>query len=99
MTRRPNNLTKYWTDYDKKNIFSPLTYKNNYPTAKSFITNQSRATHPAWEYRGLEQNHLYPLLRDPQENTCMHFHNNLNTRLLERDNFVPTIQQFDINNN
>ncbi len=99
LTRRPNNLTKYWTDYDNKNISRPITYKNKYPTNKHFITNQSRATHPAWEYRGLEQNHLYPLLRNPQENTCMHFQNNLNTRLLERDNFKPIIQQFDINNN
>ena len=89
----------YWTDYDNKNISHPITYKNKYPTNKHFITNQSRATHPAWEYRGLEQNHLYPLLRNPQENTCIHFQNNLNTRLLERDNFKPTIQQFDINNN
>lgn len=97
LTRRPNNLTKYRTEYHQKNISRPVTYKNNYPEATSSITNQTRATHPAWEYRGLEQNHLYPLLRDPQENVCMHFHNNLNTRLLERDNFVPSIQQFDIN--
>ena len=34
---------------------------------------------------------LYPLFLNPQENVCMRFHNNLNTRLLERDNFVPKV--------
>ena len=55
------------------------------------MTQQSRASHPAWMYRSLPQNHDYPLFLNPQENTCLLFHNNLNTRLLERDNFVPTI--------
>ena len=42
-------------------------------------------------YKSLEQNRRdYPLF-DPQENTCLHFQNNLSTRLLERDNFVPKI--------
>jgi hypothetical protein len=55
------------------------------------LTDESRATHPAWQYRALPQNREYPLFFDPQENTCMQFHNNLNTRLLERDNFIPKI--------
>jgi hypothetical protein len=28
---------------------------------------------------------------NPQENVCMPFQNNLNTQLLERDNFTPKI--------
>ena len=42
-------------------------------------------------YRALPQNREYPLFLNPQENVCMQFHNNLNTRLLERDNFIPKI--------
>ena len=62
----------------------------HYPKCAQTITQQSRATNPAWMYRDLEQNHRYPLFLNPQENTCIPFHNNLNTRLLERDNFRPT---------
>ena len=69
----------------------PISQKNEYPTCKDALTDESRATHPAWQYRGLPQNREYPLFFNPQENTCLRFHNNLNTRLLERDNFVPKI--------
>ena len=60
----------------------------SYPTCASF-TEQSRVTDPAWMYRDLEQVNWSILPLDPQENTCMKFQNNLNTRLLERDHYVP----------
>ena len=81
-------LRKYDTCEKKSNLKS---YKKSYPTYKKSFTEQTRTTHPAFEYRDLEQNHRYPLFLNPQENTCMHFHNNLNTRLLERDNYKPKI--------
>ncbi len=59
-----------------------------YPVCSNPITDESRATHPAWMYRDLTQDHRYILFLNPQENTCMTFQNNLNTRLLERDYFV-----------
>jgi len=65
--------------------------KNQYPTCSKEITSQSRATHPAFLYRDLEQSNRYPLFLNPQENVCMPFQNNLNTQLLERDRFVPKI--------
>jgi hypothetical protein len=65
------------------------TFDIHYPENNISLTDQSRMTHPSWLYRDLEQNHMYPLLLDPQENVCKHFHNNLNTRLLERDSYVP----------
>ena len=52
------------------------------------VTDQSRATHPAWEYRDLEQTKLSILPLNPQENTCFTFQNNLSTRILEKDVFV-----------
>ena len=59
------------------------------------ITDQSRATHPARTFRSLPNKpHDIPLLNH-QENTCFHFHNNLNTRLLERDNYVPKLPCLD----
>lgn len=61
----------------------------SYPTCATLTTEQSRATHPAWWYNDLEQrNWEYPLL-NPQVNVCLPFHNNLSTRILEKDAFTP----------
>tara|TARA_Y100001958_G_C21227875_1_gene553334 strand:- start:53 stop:625 length:573 start_codon:yes stop_codon:yes gene_type:complete len=60
----------------------------NYPKCAP-ITEQPRATHPAWTAKDLEQVNWYILPLDPQENVCIPFLNNLSTRILERDNFVP----------
>ena len=52
-------------------------------------TDQSRATHPAWQLRDAQQHRQAFPLFDPQENTCIPFQNNLSTRILEKDYFVP----------
>ena len=73
------------------------TYRNknstqiNYKTASQPITDETRATHPAWLYRDLEQTRWVYHHLDPQEHTCMTFQNNINTRMLEKDNFIPKI--------
>ena len=81
-------LSKYCdkNQYPNKGVVKSKRVK--YPTCKESITEQSRATHPAWMYKDLEQNHKYYLFLDPQENTCIPFQNNLSTRILEKDNFV-----------
>tara|TARA_B110001452_G_C15090823_1_gene380596 strand:+ start:59 stop:556 length:498 start_codon:yes stop_codon:yes gene_type:complete len=88
-------VTRKLTKYSQKSQFPnsgvPITQKVEYPICGDALTDESRATHPAWMYRALPQNREYPLFLNPQENVCMRFHNNLNTRLLERDNFVPKI--------
>ena len=59
-------------------------------TANSY-TDQSRATNPAWLLRDAQQYRPeYPLF-DPQEHTAIPFQNNLSTRILEKDHFVPTL--------
>ena len=68
-----------------------------YPTCDPF-TEQSRVTNPAWWYRDLEQNHTYILPLNPQENTCIPFQNNLNTRILEKDYFVAKAPCIPSNN-
>jgi hypothetical protein len=62
-----------------------------YPVCSSLTTEQSRAIMPAWTARDLEQVDWYYPPLNPQENTCMSFQNNLNTRLLERDYFVAKV--------
>jgi len=54
-------------------------------------TDQSRATNPAWMLRDAQQYRPeYPLF-DPQEHTAIPFQNNLSTRILEKDYFVPAV--------
>jgi len=68
-----------------------------YPSCQP-ITEQPRATHPAWTALDMEQNNFQSLYLDPQENTCLPFQNNLNTRLIERDNFkakAPCVPNYD----
>ena len=91
LTGRTRQLTKYCSKKMFANNGVPVTNKVIYPTCADALTDQSRATHPAWQYRALPQHREYPLFLNPQENVCMQFHNNLNTRLLERDNFTPKV--------
>ena len=67
----------------------PETQPISYPSNSSFFTEQSRVTHPAWWYRDLEQVDWYDLFLNPQENICLPFHSNLNTRMVEKDAFTP----------
>ena len=54
-------------------------------------TDQSRATHPAWQLRDLTQHRPDFPLFDPQEHIAIPFQNNLSTRILEKDHFVPSL--------
>jgi hypothetical protein len=59
-----------------------------YPTANPII-DESRATHPAFLYRDLEQTRWeYPWI-NPQDNVERVFPWNLQTRILEKDNYTP----------
>ena len=60
---------------------------HNYGVKNLPYTDETRATHPSWMYRDLEQTRRYPLLLDPQENVSIPFHNNLSSRILERDKY------------
>ena len=73
-----------------KNEYRLNAVKSEKPEYQSAApsTDQSRATHPAWEYRDLEQTKWAILPLNPQENTCFTFQNNLSTRIIEKDIFV-----------
>ena len=62
------------------------------PTRGGSSVEQSRVTHPAWMLRDLEQDNWKMLHFDPQENVFMPFNNNLSTRILEKDHFVPSVK-------
>lgn len=61
--------------------------KKNYKKCHMY-TQQSLATNPGWLYKDLEQNNFQYLHLNPQENLFFKFENNLDTTLLERDNYV-----------
>ena len=85
--------TKITNNYDRgvnKTTVAQKSVRRKYITQKG-STDETRASHPSWLYRDLEQTRWeYPLM-DPQENVCKHFHNNINTRILEKDNHIPQI--------
>ncbi len=90
-------LSKY-CDEQKFPSGKVKSYKIDYKLNNTSLTDQSRTTHPSWLYRDLEQNHRYPLYLDPQENVFKKFHNNINTRLLESDSYVPEYPCFPLLN-
>jgi len=72
--------------YQKYNVTSEQI---EYPSCNNLYTEESRAIMPAWTARDLEQVDWYTLPLNPQENTCIPFQNNVSTRILEKDYFVP----------
>jgi len=71
----------------KSNSNNVNSQRVQYPSCSPFIE-QPRATNPAWTARDLEQVNWWTLPLNPQENVCLPFHNNISTRILERDYFV-----------
>lgn len=85
LTRKLNRDLITDNDYLKHDVNStPYMYAN----AKPFI-DESRATHPAWMYRDVEQTRWeYPWI-NPQDNFEQKFPMNIQTRILEKDFFRP----------
>jgi len=80
-------LSKDCLNKDNYKNYTVPTNPINYPTCTNLFTEQPRAIMPAWTARDLEQVDWYYPPLNPQENTCMSFENNLNTRILEKDIF------------
>ena len=84
---------KFTKDLPQKNDYrehmvqtQPYMYRNANP-----FVEESRASHPAWLYKDLEQTRWeYPII-NPQANLEKQFHSNIQTRILEKDRFVPGI--------
>jgi hypothetical protein len=87
LTRKLNHDLVVDNDYFKHAVDStPYTYDNAKP-----IIDESRATHPAWMYRDLEQTRWeYPWI-NPQDNFEQAFPMNIQTRILEKDFFKPKL--------
>jgi len=61
-------------------------FSRKYPTTIPY-TDESRATHPAWTYRELTPDRWETPFINPQANTELRFPNNLQTRIISKDEF------------
>ena len=95
LTRKTNrDLIKY-NDYKLASTSgSSIIYTKSDP----FI-DESRATHPAWMFRDIEHKRWEEPLLNPQANLEKGFHDNIQTRILEKDYYVPRIPVVDGNSN
>lgn len=85
------SLNKDCLGKDEYQNFQYKSERIRYPTNNKIFTDESRATDPAWTFRDKEQVNWYYLPLNPQENTCMPFLNNLNTRILEKDYYIAKV--------
>ena len=83
LTRR---LTK--NDHLVENNYKTYEVKTEpmagWSNAQSFVE-ESRASHPAWVYRGCEQSRWETPFVDPQQYVAISFSHNIQTRILEKN--------------
>lgn len=84
------NNTRDCISKNQYNLSKAKTDSITYPICDQ-TTEQTRTTHPAWVVRDLEQTNRYILPLNPQEHTCFPFYNNVNTRIIEKNNHVTFI--------
>jgi len=74
-------LTHDVVTYDAK---TPLHTAGVYPIRETPVVNESRATHPAWMFRDLEQNRWEQPMHSVQDHVEAPFPSLVSTRFLER---------------
>jgi len=76
------------TEYTKSDISRPTPM--SFSVMQPFVED-SRATHPAWMYRGHDHTRWETPMLDPQAYLEKAFQSNIQTRILEKDYFVPSV--------
>jgi len=77
-------------EYNKNAVTThPFMYKSVNPSIL-----ESRASHPAWMYKDLEQTRWETPFINPQVNAENKLQSGLQTRILEKDNFVTKVPVF-----
>lgn len=64
---------------------------SSYYSQETPFVEESRASHPAWMYRDLEQSKWETPFLNPLAYLEKPFHENIQTRILEKDYFIPTV--------
>ncbi len=89
LTRPLNRDFVEINEYKKYSVTPNLANSN--PEIVNYLTDESRATHPAWVHKEQELNRFEPPFINPIDTTFLNkpFYENLNTRILEKDYFKP----------
>ena len=87
LTRRQNRDNIDLNQHARAQVSSS---RPNYREEQPFVE-ESRASHPAWVYKDLEQNRWEQPLLNPLNGLDKQFIDNVQTRILEKDNFTPRI--------
>jgi len=92
ITRKLNRDSIKQNNYLDHNYNNNLYNRNIYPVHNDEITHQPRSTNPAWQVREIDSintpdvpNNFKYLLLDPQQHVCIPFHNNISSRIVEKD--------------
>jgi hypothetical protein len=91
LTRPLNRDLPNENNYKKHQV---MTMGNTFENQNPFV-DESRASHPAWMYRDIDNDRWEMPLLNPQNRIEAEFHTNIQTRILEKDNFVPQIPYVD----
>ena len=87
LTRRTNRDLIDDNDYKQH---AAITSHQNYNNKQPFIE-ESRVSHPAWMYKDLEQSRWESPFLNPLNGLEKLFNENIQTRILEKDFFVPRV--------
>lgn len=87
LMRRLNRNIPVLSNMQLYSVDAPERY---YSTEKSFIE-ESRASHPAWMYKDLEQTRWEAPFLNPLKTIEPVFPTNISSRIAEKDNFVRNI--------
>jgi len=89
LTRPLNRDLEDINNYRAHSVSAPM--ERTYQNAAPFVE-ESRASHPAWMYKDLEQTRWeHPFINPQSQGLEKGFHENIQTRILEKDFFVPSI--------
>jgi len=87
LTRKQNRDNVSLNQYNQQQVSSSRpTYRETDP-----FVEESRASHPAWIYKDLEQTRWEQPFLNPLNGLDKHFEENVQTRILEKDHFKPRI--------
>jgi hypothetical protein len=87
MTRKLNRDYQEENNYNNHAAFSD---KLEFRTTAPYVE-ESRASHPAWMYRSVEPNRWEMPWINPQANLEKEFSDNIQTRIIEKDGYRPSI--------
>ena len=89
------HLNKDYIDYNDYKKYQQLPVSPNYAVENPYVK-ESRASHPAWMYKDLEQPRWETPFLNPQNNIERPFLCDVQTRILEKNHYAPQIPDLSI---